>query len=350
MQFICRLYGLFLKLFPRTYREEYSDELQAVFNLSLDDAHNIGGLELALTILREFSSLPGAILHEHLRERRRRKMDKTLASRFDFAPGSWTEAFAALAPFLLFGALPTLLSYFHIMDDAPLWLDIAWVVIFWGFGLGLLLFGFVKRFPRWFMPYIGVPMPILCLVLFNGLMEKWQGVWWYRLPWLLSAFIQTGLLWMGLIFIVILLLVATRFIPKSRPFHQRLMDDWTLLSFIIYGAIPLVLVFTYDEYKNEEPFMFLSLVSLAIGGWLYLRNDEPLKRFLYLYGGMALSMLVAAVGKALLVESSFPFVSDSDWKIEFMSTLVTWLWLALIILIAPALKLFQRPDKPMPVT
>jgi hypothetical protein len=52
-------------------------------------------------VLRELIDLPKAILYEHLRERRRMEMNKTFASRFDFAPGSRTESFAALAPFLL---------------------------------------------------------------------------------------------------------------------------------------------------------------------------------------------------------------------------------------------------------
>jgi len=147
----------------------------------------------------------------------------------------------------------------------------------------------------------------------------------------------------GLIFILILLLVATRLIPKSRLFHQRLKDDWTLLSFIIYGAMPFVLFITYNEYKNEEPFMFMSLMVLAVCGWLYLKSYEPLKRFLYLYGGVALSMLVAAIGKAVLEESSFPGGS-STWQTEFMDTLTMWLWLALIMLIPVSFKLFSRLD------
>lgn len=271
-------------------------------------------------------------------------MTGKFASHFDFTPGSWTESFAALAPFLLFGAFPTFLGFFHVLENAPLWLQIVFTILFWASGLSLFVLGFIKHLPRWFMPYIGVPAPFFSLLLFNSLMEKWQGVWWYRLPWFLSAFIQEGLLWTGLIFTLILLLVATRLIPKSRPFHQRLKDDWTLLAFVIYGAMPLVLVFTYNEYRNEEPFMFLSLVILAVGGWLYLQSYEPLKRFLYLYGGMALSMLVAAIGKAVLEESSFPGDS-STWQIEFISTLVAWLWLALIMLIPILFGLLSRSDE-----
>lgn len=41
-----RFYGLLLKLFPQKYRQEYGEELQAVFGLSLDDAVAMGGFEV----------------------------------------------------------------------------------------------------------------------------------------------------------------------------------------------------------------------------------------------------------------------------------------------------------------
>jgi hypothetical protein len=105
--------------------------------------------------------------------------------------------------------------------------------------------------------------------------------------------------------------------------------------------MPLVLIFTYDEYKNEEPFMFLSLMMLALGGWFYLRNDDPWKRYWSLFIGSALSMSIAAVGKAILYESSFLF-HIFTWKSEMIYTMVTWVWLALIMLLPATLTLLPR--------
>jgi hypothetical protein len=80
-----RLFALLLYLFPKAYREEYSEELQAVFNLSVGDALERGIFEIAGVILRELSGLPQAIIHEHLRERRKAKMIEGAPSRFDFS-------------------------------------------------------------------------------------------------------------------------------------------------------------------------------------------------------------------------------------------------------------------------
>ena len=347
LQFLRRFYVLLLTFYPRSYQEEYGGELQAVFNLSLEHAIKSGSGEVALAVLRELMGLPKAILYEHLRERRKAKMTGKFASRFDFVPGSWTEAFTALAPFL-FGMAMVFFGYLGKYITFPLWSQVTFVIAFWSLVLGLFLLGPAKGLPRWFLPYLGLPLPIVSLLLFNSLMDKWGVVWMYKAPWFFSTFTQEGLLWMGMILLLFLLFVISRLVPLFHPFHQRLKDDWTLLSFVIYGAMPFVLFISYNEYKNEEPFMFLSLASLAAGGWLYLRSPESLKRFLYLQGGMALSMLIAAVGKALLHDSSFPTGHGLAWKTEFLGTLITWLWLALIMLIAPALNLLPRVKSPLP--
>ena len=91
MEFIRRVYGSFLSLFPRNYREEYGEELQIVFELSLEEAATKGGFELERLILRELVNLPKAIILEHLRQRRMSKMTGHFAPRFDFAPGTRRE-------------------------------------------------------------------------------------------------------------------------------------------------------------------------------------------------------------------------------------------------------------------
>ena len=351
MLFLCRIYGLLLFLFPRVYREEYGDELRAVFNLSVGDALERGTFEVARVVLRELSGLPQAIIHEHLRERRRLEMNKTFASRFDFAPGSRTESFAALAPFL-FGMVMVFFGYIGRYMNAPLWMQVAFVILFWSAVLGLFLLGSAKGLPRWFLPYFGGALLFVAILLFNILVDLRVDVWWHRLSGFLSGFNFGGFLWMGLILLVFLLLVISRLVPRFHPFYQRLRDDWTLLSFLLYGAAPLALWLTFDGYVNEEPFAILSLFMLALGGWFYLRNNEPLKQFVSLHIGLALSMITVAVGKVILYFSPYWLWSRHDhalrWEVE--DTLITWLWLAIIMLIPLVLKLFPRSKDRLKVT
>ena len=111
-----RIFALLLRLFPKTYWDEYSDELQAVFDLSLDDAMQAGMLEVARVALRELLSLPKAIILEHLRERRKAHMAKKFGAYFDFTYGSRREFISALYPFILVGFVDPLITVLVISN------------------------------------------------------------------------------------------------------------------------------------------------------------------------------------------------------------------------------------------
>ena len=145
MQFLRTLYGLLLYLFPRMYREEYGDELQAVFELSLDDAHNIGGLEFARVVVQEFLSLPKAIVHEHLRKPRhglviqaaileKDSYMKTVPKIEWEEMGSWRATLASLLPLWLFFFFYTNISgsILEILEIIALFLIIpVYIVSLW---------------------------------------------------------------------------------------------------------------------------------------------------------------------------------------------------------------------------
>jgi hypothetical protein len=343
-QLLRHCYGMFLSLYPEAYREEYGRELQTVFNLSLDDAMKMGKLDVAGVLLHELIGLPNAIIHEHLRERRKVKMTGKFASRFDFAPGSRTEIWAALAPFLFFGGIPVVLGWLQFSDVMPLWFAIAFVLVFWGSGLSLFVIGFKKGAPRWFMPYLGLPLPIISLLAFNTLVNpEWHGFpFLYESSWFVKQFAHQGVLWAGLFLSIFLIFLLTRFIPRLRSFHQRLQTDFTLLCFILYGAIPLVLVFSFEEFKNEEPYLLMSFLALALGAWFYLRSDSSWRGFGSLLGGMTLAMFIAAMGQTFLYESSFPHTTFPRWTTT-LSTVIMWMWMVLFMFISVALNLLPRP-------
>ena len=341
------LYALLLYLFPSAYREEYGDELQAVFDLSLDDAMRAGKLEVARVMLRELIGLPKAILLEHLRERRKTKMTAKFASRFDFAPGSRNEILAAVAPFLLFGAIPILVGLSGRSNARPYFLEETLAICMLASVISLLAVGFFRSVPRWFMPYLGLPLPIISLYIFNGLMDEWGG---FSLPYLssrlLRGFVQDGLLWGILIPLIALLVVFSVIIPRFRPFYRQLRNDWTLLCFILYGAVPVMALVWFEGYTNYGPFVVLMFLILAAGGWLYLRNDVPWKKFLILIGGMTLSMFTAAVGQAVLYESSQynsprPYTNFPWWN-TVDQTVIAWMWLVLIMVLPLAINFLPR--------
>ncbi len=343
------LYALLLHLFPKAYRDEYGDELQTVFELSLDDAMQAGKFPVVLFVLRELISLPQAIIYEHLRERRKAKMIGKFSSRFDFVPGSRREFLTALYPFLLIGFVEPLMIVLMVSNLlTPQSMLVNGIGIFIVVSLGiLLLIGFVKGLPRWSLPYLGFALTILSVSGFSFLLDIRSLRLYDRLSPLGDILFEGGW-WFGLLVVMILLVTVTRCLPA----FQRFRNDWTLLCFIPYGGVPFALMITFDAYTGDEPFMFFSFLVLASGTWLYLHNQHEWKRFGALFGAMTLAMFIAAAGKVILLPAQdwLYVVSPATWKTEAMYTLVTWLWLALIMLIPYALKLFQHPENPVLAT
>lgn len=342
-----RLYALLLHLFPRAYRENYGDELQAVFDLSLDEARRIGRIEAFQVSLRELIGLPGAVIHEHLRERRKAKMIDRFRSYFDFSYGSWKEYLTALFPFLLVGGIWPLIDVLVRLRVLPGRGPVINGIFLSLLGLFFipLLVGVGKGLPRWSLPYLGFILALCSVYLFSGLLGILILLPFSNLFDRMAFFgdlFYGGVWWFGLLSVMIILVVATRFFPT----FQRFRRDWTLPCLIVYGATPFAVTLTFDEYANDEPFKLLTLLVLAAGAWFYLRESSERKRFWTLFGALSLSMFIAAAGKAILVPTqTWPITIDSSLAIsEAKHTIIMWGWFALAMLVPLGIKVAPRSD------
>lgn len=290
-------------------------------------------------------------------------------SRFDFAPGSWKEGVAMLAPFawfaICFYAFFRLIIYLFASGLVkPGGINmVPFLVVFWLLGFSLFTFDFVKGPPRWFMPYIGLLLPIFNLFIFEGLIiPNWSNVLvLFHLNRFLGGFIYQGLIWVGLFSLIILLVIMTRLVPAFRLFHQKLINDWTLLSFIAYGIVPFAVIYSYGDYEmdfaNQGPYLFLAFLIFAVGGWFYLRANTPLKKFLSLCVAMVLSMFVAELSRAILYE--FPRglqltwqakLLQLPWQTKLMEIIVIWIWVALFLLFPILVKWLPGVSTPSKLT
>ena len=264
-----------------------------------------------------------------------------------FEPGSRREARAALAPFLLFGAFPTFLDYLHVSSiTAPQWLLTVLALSLLGLLLSLFVIGVIKGFPRWFLPYVGLPLSLFSLVVFELVSSLHSLLLMPGAPWLLRQTVYQGLLWIGLLVAGPLVVLIARILPPLRPLYRRLRQDWTLLSFTLYGATLLALLITFDDYAYEEPYKIVAMLLLAAGGWFYLRAARPWQRLLALFIGLTLAMAVTAAGKAILRSSpNWPGSHCFTWQTEAMSTVIMWGWLVVAIFAPVLLGLLPRSSK-----
>jgi hypothetical protein len=341
-----RLYGLLLNLFPRNYRHEYGEEVQAVFNLSLEEASRNGRLEVANILMRELVSLPKAIVLEHIRERRNAKMDKGFYSYLDFANGSWKEFLTALLPFFLTGGIMPLLSYLGRERVVSGMFGAVIVLPMLGLFIVLLMVGAKKGMPRWSLPYLGFLLSILSVYLLSAVFGtpiyflfrnlRDQSV-------LLIDILWGGIFWYGLLSAIVVLMIASRTIPS----FQRFRSDWTQLCFILYGGVPFALWLTFDEYVGDEPYMFASFLVLAVGAWFYLHSRGQWTRFGPLFVALTLAISIAAAGKAILIPGQdWPFTIDRGLVIsEVKHTIIMWGWFSVGMLLPVAGRFLPRSDR-----
>lgn len=343
-----KYYALLLRLFPKPYREEYADELEAVFNLAFEEALETGRIEPARLMVRELFSLPKAIVYVYLREMRRTMTGRQFSSGFEFTRGSQLESFVALIPlFFLFTLTGGISLLFSFIDGFPVWLAEGLALLLIGLFVILLLVGLVKGLPRWSIPYLGLLVALLSIYGFSEFLYAYFGFYdFYGRSWVLGGLINQAYMWSGLVLILLFLVMTSAILLPFRLFRQ----DWTLLSFMAYGAAPLAVLIAFDDYLQDEPYTLLALFVLAVGIWFYLHTTRKWRRFLILFTCLTLSMWMAGVSKTILGPSQPWFRGNGiDWRgPEMMSPIITWIWLTGSMLLPSVIHLFPKFRRTVP--
>jgi hypothetical protein len=293
-----------------------------------------GAWEIIVFVMRELFSLPKAIVLEYLRETRNAKMNRVSDSSFDFAYGSWKEFLTALLPFSLTGGILPLLNYLGRARIVSGMFGAVIVLPMLGLFIVLLMVGAKKGMPRWSLPYLGFLLSILSLYLFSAIFGtpiyllfrdfRDQSLLFVDILW-------DGIYWYGLLFAIFLLVILSRVFST----FQRFKNDWTLLCFVLYGAVPFALWITFDEYAGDEPYTLSAFLVLTVGAWFYLHSNGEWRRFGLLFVALTVAMFIVAVGKVLLIPSqTWPITIDGGLaRSEFRHTIIMWGWFALGMMI-----------------
>jgi len=343
-QLLVRLYGRVLTLYPRSYRQRHDTEMQCVFELTADRADRHGLLSLLKLCLRELWDLPGAIAYEHWRETRRNEEGSTMTewpkngrNRHDpkappnAAPGPWVDrpcswggTLAGLIPFLYIGLWSIMLDL--LASPPPLWQLIAYVgPLIAGYGVLLagLGVGWARGFPRWSYAYLFC-VPLLSLYVSLA-------AYTMILPYAYVLCIPLFSALLPLAAVAVVVLAVTRLQPPVAPLFTHVWRDWTQLSFALYGLVPLLVWFAFDEVADGTTIRFMTALTLILsaGALVYLRSRRAWSRAAALLVGAALARVVATVGR-WTTGPSFQWIG----VMRASSTGVT---LLLAVLFAPAL-------------
>ena len=346
---VVRVYRLMLTGYPATFRSEFGSEMIAVFTQALAEARD-ERKSIGILLGRELRTWPGAIFRAHLENRRKMMSVQDHPTRL--TPG---ELLAAFAVFLV-PPLAAMLS--TVVSDVQEWLGIVLVVILLGTVIAPFIFAVVRRFPHWSPPYLGILLIILV----------WFGLFWKLWGWIYPAVIgwfgsmgtwsmpvrilvqgmQAALIWLLMLFCALILVSLLRLWPHTRPLWQHIRQDWTQLSFILYGGLILHVILIFDEYQGDQPWLIAAWICLGLGAWLYLRSKQHKARLIILLCGATLAMWIVALGKWMLVpqqnwEVWFQrFPPESERWFESLRTLADWFCLFIALLLPAFLSLLPK--------
>lgn len=347
MNLMVRVYSELLHLYPRAFRDEFAEEMQAVFTDAWRETAQLGKVALLSLCIRELCDSTVCILREQLSERSKTVMETRLWSH---KPGPWREFLLAVTPFGLF-ALPITLSALRL--PLPEWMltTFLWML----FLIPILLFiGLLQGLPTWALPYLGLVMSFFNLVASTSWLRIQDALPRTRVP-VLQDIYSRGSPLVGLIVLTLLFVLVTAAVKPLRPIYDRLRQDWSLLSFSLFGIVPLALFMSFDDHFFEEPYEAAALLVMATGAWVYLRTCNSSQRALILLVSITIVMFLVVMGLWMIAPSQ-PWAAswtatDFDaarWN-ALSGTIVLWGWLVAIVIATPALVglLIRQVDRPV---
>jgi hypothetical protein len=289
------IYSKVLRLYPRGFRGEFSDEMQVVFRDSLNQAHHDGTIPFIYICLKEFGGLPFHVLREFWHEFKKKEITMDTNEKMESksiineSPSHW-DALIGTLPFVLFG-ITSMIGKLRL----PFWGIYANLMFYIIVLLGLLI-GLIKGTPRWTYSYLGWSlvfawwwsnMGTVGLKIFGFQIDRW-----------------TWQIWPPLFVTIGIALLLTRSLHPLRGLIRGIWQDWTLLSLAMYTFVGWMALI-YDENHHPYLFAFMTASTLAssAGAWFFLYQLKTRNRIAALISGF---MAVAIIGA--ICESTW------DWR------------------------------------
>jgi hypothetical protein len=277
-QLLGRLFALALQFYPQAARREYAAEMQAVFDLKAGDAARRSAWTLFILAVREARDLPLAIGSAHF-QAVRGHMNPIFPSTSDRTP--WPAALLSLLPIFIGGTLRLIVSYqpgWNPRDGSQLFLYylLASALI----AAAGLAIGAAMKFPRWAYPYpVYLAFAIYSLAGYADSLYNW-------------AF--NG---QNSFFIALALILLVLWLPGLRAFYRNIPQDWTLLSYALYGLVFYLLAsIDYDEHPRLSLMAVLPSVLSLFTALAHLRIRSASSRIAVLLAGTFVGLCFRLAG------------------------------------------------------
>lgn len=243
---------------------------------------------------------------------------------------SWSKTLLAVLPFVTFGLgsifaeLPhgwVLPAEYHDLSNYLFLITIAYVPI--GFCVG-----WIKGFPRWSYPYVGMFLLISLYMVAQpapGFMSGEDLLGWRS--------------WIPLGIVAIISLLITRSLNPLKDFFTNISQDWTLLTFGMFGFLPLMTVVIYDEMDRLYSLIFMMILTAIMVGTViaYMSGSDQKARVKVMVIGSFLTIAIAVAGPS--------WYWYDRMEANFWPTLIAGILLYIIMLLPALIGIFHRTTR-----
>jgi hypothetical protein len=343
------LFSALLRFYPSEYRQEFAEEMQEVFAQAIADASRSGSFSLVSLLINELLDLPLSVLRVH----RQIRSTRTISNPEAPLGLSWRELLVALAVFLL----PAMMILANpVLAETTQPAGISAVLLFL---VVMIAAGMLRGVPLWSLPYLGLILVVAgYLYLFQwiaslvspALISNFTPGQWDRSTYLLLKVISNGMLWLMLFCLTLLVVALLALLNRFQPLFSRTRQDWTMLSYILYGESVFALLFLFENHRFDRSFIIASLLCLGVGLWFYLRSPARWKRLLALLGGLSLAMWIAVFGTSVSTAAGMLTLDNARdiFDIRALNSsagLLLLIWLGMLIMLLLPTLLAGRPGQ-----
>lgn len=196
----------------------------------------------------------------------------------------WGQILAGVLPFLIL--VPATLVYMLDREGGFFVFLLTYLILLVGLGVG-----WVKAFPRWSYPYAGLVLALTFILVSQHDSEES----------FLVNLVFSLLFSLPFLLLVLVAMLVSRSERSLGKLAKGIWSDWTLLSFLFYGAAPLVLMVAFVQVSFSFGGLFLgcATLTLLVGALVYLYATRTLWRVTSLLVGLTTAWGITTLGSIL---------------------------------------------------
>jgi len=265
------LYTQSLLFYPHNFREEFGEEMKAVFEETLSSS---SGPQMGINIfLRELRDFPGNLIEIYFNSWL--KGGIMYSTEAYISPSTRWQALIGTLPFLAFG----ISSMISKGDHFPFGSHEGEMVVY-GLSLVGLLIGWIQSFPLWSYSYLGWSILIAYFNTNWGFYDNHPDfqVW---IPFGIN--ILVAILW-------------THSLAPIKKLFQDIWNDCTRLSLAMFAFGGFVwLIYDSNHHPQLLWFMLASTLVISAGGWFFLRSSSLKGRVIAIIGSFVGGWIISSI-------------------------------------------------------